>query len=102
MCMPHAELITGKHEAKDENTDDVVAKTTMTATEAKLIHLFSTPENLNESVIECDASEKPLILLELLHTFMNQLTIVFTSSIESTHRLARLLQLCAMKPESKS
>ncbi|KAF0697798.1 Aste57867_11541 [Aphanomyces stellatus] len=78
--MPHAELIT-VNDAMDDN-------------------LFTTPANLEESMIECDSTEKPLVLLELLAQFENQLTIVFTSSINATHRLCRLLQLYATTPES--
>ncbi|RHY33411.1 hypothetical protein DYB32_001661 [Aphanomyces invadans] len=78
--MPHAELIT-VNDALDDN-------------------LFATPANLDESMIECDSTEKPLVLLELLHTFESQLTIVFTSSINATHRLCRLLQLYSSEPQS--
>ncbi|ETW06969.1 hypothetical protein H310_03072 [Aphanomyces invadans] len=42
-------------------------------------------------------TEKPLVLLELLHTFESQLKTVFTSSINA-HRLCRLLQLFSLEP----
>ncbi|KAH9079010.1 hypothetical protein Ae201684P_021675 [Aphanomyces euteiches] len=78
--MPHAELIT-VNDAMDDQ-------------------LFTTPANLEEAMIECESTEKPLVLLELLHQFENQLTIVFTASINATHRLCRLLQLYSTAPES--
>ncbi|OQS04504.1 DEAD/DEAH box RNA helicase [Thraustotheca clavata] len=84
--MPHAELITVNEELN-------------VSSDAK-VNLFSTPENLEEGMIECEATEKPLILLELLHKFDGQLTIIFTSSINATHRLCRLLQLHSSNPDS--
>ncbi|OQR92439.1 DEAD/DEAH box RNA helicase [Achlya hypogyna] len=84
--MPHAELVTVNEELN-------------VASDAKL-NLFSTPANLEEGMVECEAAEKPLVLLELLHAWGDQLTIVFASSINATHRLCRLLQLYAANPES--
>ncbi len=42
----------------------------------------------------CEAGDKPLILMHLLQTLpeAKQQTIVFTASLESTHRLYRLLE----------
>ena len=66
---------------------------------------YFVPEGLSESMVECTAEQKPLVLLALLldeeknHSGVNDFTdsvnlsIVFTSSVDSTHRLARLLQL---------
>ena len=63
---------------------------------------YSVPAGLTEKLIECTAEQKPLVLLALLlETAMIadgtkesfELVIVFTSSVDSTHRLARLLQL---------
>ena len=69
---------------------------------------YFVPEGLVESMVECTAEQKPLVLLALLldeeknHTNTHKvkddtdsvnLSIVFTSSVDSTHRLARLLQL---------
>lgn len=69
---------------------------------------FSVPPGLTESMFECTADQKPLVLLALLlgdeksRNLTNSgnddadrvnLSIVFTSSVDSTHRLARLLQL---------
>ncbi|GAB9466686.1 Dead/deah box RNA helicase [Globisporangium polare] len=61
--------------------------------------LYSTPTNLDEFVIECDSGSKPLVLLEILSEYEDTLTIVFTASVNSTHRLARLLQLHSEHPE---
>jgi ATP-dependent RNA helicase DDX51/DBP6 len=69
---------------------------------------YSVPPGLTESMFECTADQKPLVLLALLmgdeksRNLTNSgnddadrvnLSIVFTSSVDSTHRLARLLQL---------
>lgn len=70
---------------------------------------YFVPEGLSESMVECTAEQKPLVLLALLldeqqnykrsksgkgeDTDSVNLSIVFTSSVDSTHRLARLLQL---------
>jgi ATP-dependent RNA helicase DDX51/DBP6 len=69
---------------------------------------YFVPEGLSERMVECTAEQKPLVLLALLldeeqnRTVIASgeddaervnLSIVFTSSIDSTHRLARLLQL---------
>ena len=60
--------------------------------------LYSMPELLQEYTVECTAEQKPLVLLALLleriqHSNTNKIIVIFTSSLESTHRLARLLQL---------
>jgi len=62
------------------------------------------PAALSEYTVECTAEQKPLVLLALLldHLQSNhgtdvsterKIVAVFTSSIDSTHRLVRLLQL---------
>lgn len=66
---------------------------------AGLTKMYSTPTNLDEYWIECDTGSKPLVLLELLSEFDGALSIVFTASVNSTHRLARLLQLYSTHPE---
>lgn len=57
---------------------------------------FSTPERLEEWSVACSTEGKPLVLLQLLSlpALSRGLVLVFTSSLDSTHRLARLLQLC--------
>lgn len=68
--------------------------------------LYSMPQQLKEYTVECTASQKPLVLLSLLFERLQgqpkldqdgeqkkSITVVFTSSLDSTHRLARLLQL---------
>ncbi|RLN13755.1 hypothetical protein BBJ28_00005167 [Nothophytophthora sp. Chile5] len=79
----------GDEEDEDEDGDEASGATKM----------YSTPSNLDEFVIECDTGSKPLVLLELLSDFAGSLSIVFTASVNSTHRLARLLQLHATHPE---
>ncbi|CAM9675968.1 unnamed protein product [Ectocarpus fasciculatus] len=57
---------------------------------------FSTPATLEETYTVCDSQAKPLVLLSLLREMVGRqadLSVVFTSSVDSTHRLFRLLQL---------
>ena len=67
--------------------------------------LYRMPEQLKEQTVECTAEQKPLVLLALLLEKLNDYRylkessgkkstiVVFASSLESTHRLTRLLQL---------
>ncbi len=63
---------------------------------------YSLPEGLAEFMLECTAEQKPLVLLAVLleqglldkdRDVVDGIAVVFTSSKDSTHRLARLLQL---------
>lgn len=54
---------------------------------------YSLPDTLSQHYLECDSGEKPLVLIELLQTFGSQQSIIFTSSVNATHRLCRLVQL---------
>jgi ATP-dependent RNA helicase DDX51/DBP6 len=56
---------------------------------------YSMPLGLTEYIVECTAEQKPLFLLALLRDYNQEgsILVVFTSSLDSTHRLARLLQL---------
>jgi ATP-dependent RNA helicase DDX51/DBP6 len=60
---------------------------------------YAMPDALEERVVECTAEQKPLVLLSLLLEKLQQtqqhksIIVVFTASLDSTHRLARLLQL---------
>lgn len=57
---------------------------------------YSVPESLEEFMVECTAEQKPLVLLSLLFDRLKvekNIIVVFTASLDSTHRLARLLQL---------
>jgi ATP-dependent RNA helicase DDX51/DBP6 len=65
-------------------------------------HLYSMPQGLTEYTVECTAEQKPIALLALLleqiqlapsDTSRKHIIVVFTASLDSTHRLARLLQL---------
>lgn len=73
---------------------------TLNAGLAEKDKMYSMPDSLQESTIECTVEQKPLVLLALLleilpakTTNKRHLVIVFTSSVDSTHRLTRLLQL---------
>jgi len=63
--------------------------------------LYRMPEQLREQTVECTAEQKPLVLLALLLEKLDDYRemgkkhtiVIFASSIESTHRLTRLLQL---------
>ena len=64
---------------------------------------YVVPAGLTEKMVECSAEQKPIVLLAILLDQLNgnegeesedvDLSIVFTSSVDSTHRLSRLLQL---------
>jgi ATP-dependent RNA helicase DDX51/DBP6 len=56
---------------------------------------YTMPVGLSEFTVECTAEQKPLFLLALLleHKRQGSILVVFTASLDSTHRLARLLQL---------
>ncbi len=63
---------------------------------------YSLPERLSEFTVECSAEQKPLVLLSYLieqgmvdekNQNNDGIVVVFTSSVDSTHRLTRLLQL---------
>lgn len=64
---------------------------------------YSMPPALSEFTVECTAEQKPLVLLALLLDQLQRngdganagknIVAVFTSSLDSTHRLVRLLQL---------
>lgn len=56
---------------------------------------YAMPTGLSEYIVESTAEQKPLFLLSLLleHKAQGSILVVFTASLDSTHRLARLLQL---------
>lgn len=59
---------------------------------------FHMAQGLSEYSIECKAEQKPVVLLALLLDLLEKkgekrTVLVFTASVDSTHRLARLLQL---------
>ena len=60
---------------------------------------YSMPPGLAEFTVECTAEQKPLVLVALLLEQLQLsddktgIVVVFTSSLDSTHRLVRLLQL---------
>ncbi|KAG0227018.1 P-loop containing nucleoside triphosphate hydrolase protein [Mortierella sp. GBAus27b] len=54
---------------------------------------YTTPAGLTEHMIVCESSEKPLMVLHLLHHLKVRSALCFTKSVESAHRLSKLLQL---------
>ncbi|KAG0209322.1 ATP-dependent RNA helicase dbp6 [Mortierella sp. NVP41] len=54
---------------------------------------YSTPAGLTEHMIVCETSEKPLMVLHLLHHLQVRSALCFTKSVESAHRLYKLIQL---------
>ena len=59
---------------------------------------YTTSEHLTELYLECPSSEKPLALLQILSNLDGKSGIIFASSVDSTHRLCRLLQLHNTSP----
>lgn len=62
---------------------------------ARTSQRYTMPIGLSEFSVECTAEQKPLFLLALLLEKRQEgsILVVFTASLDSTHRLARLLQL---------
>ncbi|KAI8605394.1 P-loop containing nucleoside triphosphate hydrolase protein [Dissophora ornata] len=54
---------------------------------------YTTPAGLTENMIVCESSEKPLMVLHLLHHLNVRSALCFTKSVESAHRLYKLIQL---------
>ncbi|KAG0227074.1 ATP-dependent RNA helicase dbp6 [Actinomortierella wolfii] len=54
---------------------------------------YSTPAGLTEHMIICETSDKPLMVLHLLHHLNVRSALCFTKSVESAHRLFKLVQL---------
>ncbi|CCI45035.1 hypothetical protein ABG067_004551 [Albugo candida] len=90
--MHHARVLKIKNSDLDQSSQNLTK-------EPELKHdsnagpVYETPEKLEEWLVECDSESKPLRLVQLLLQFHDQMTLVFTSSVNATHRLTRLLQL---------
>jgi ATP-dependent RNA helicase DDX51/DBP6 len=85
------------------------ANSTSTGHKQDTAYTYTMPAGLSEYIVECRAEQKPLALLALLleqrykelelrnasndPNHAKTIHVVFTSNLESTHRLARLLQL---------
>eukprot|EP00808_Paulinella_micropora_P002693 g3659.t1 len=54
---------------------------------------FSIPAELTEQLIVTQLPQKPLTLIHLLRTYENAQTLLFTSTLEASHRLYRLLEI---------
>ena len=76
----------------------VVSNNTQKAQHENQIDLqkFTLPLQLSEKYIVAQRSEKPLVLLHLLHNVANSMdsVLVFVKSVESATRLAELLKMC--------
>jgi hypothetical protein len=55
---------------------------------------YKLPKQLREFKVVCAAAIKPLTLLALLHELRGRRTLVFTASVEATHRCAASACLC--------
>ncbi|XP_070565553.1 ATP-dependent RNA helicase DDX51-like [Ptychodera flava] len=62
--------------------------------EGEFVGKYTTPAGLTEHLIQCDAGEKPLMVLYLLEKFKLSQVLCFTNTVEATHRLHLLLKLC--------
>uniref|UniRef100_A0A7S1T4D8 RNA helicase n=1 Tax=Tetraselmis chuii TaxID=63592 RepID=A0A7S1T4D8_9CHLO len=52
---------------------------------------YKLPRELQEHKVMCEGAEKPLVLVALLNQLVNESTVVFTASVEATHRLWLML-----------
>lgn len=94
-------LVHPKHfdvaEFNNEAVDDVLDTGVASSSDKSKQQKYSIPSTLEEYTVECSAQQKPLVLAALLLEFTtakkDHMSVVFTSSIDSTHRLTRLLQL---------
>ena len=78
---------------EEEEGDAAKKKSTREVTPAKV---FNLPQQLKECICIGEAAEKPLQLATILqsrHLRSGKMALVFASSVETTHRLSRLLQL---------
>ncbi|OQV13278.1 ATP-dependent RNA helicase DDX51 [Hypsibius exemplaris] len=68
--------------------DDVMMRN-----DAEVIGSYVTPDALKEMSILVDPRLKPLVILHLLHNLGWRKVLIFTNSLESTHRLYHLIRL---------
>eukprot|EP00798_Chlamydomonas_sp_ICE-L_P014822 gene14822-20875_t len=62
-------------------------------------HRYHLPRSLKEFMVVVPAAQKPVALLALLEQLKGQTTVVFTSSVETTHKLYLLLEAAHANPE---
>lgn len=55
---------------------------------------YKLPKELSEFKLVCAAVQKPLFLLALLHSLQGQSIIIFTASVEATHRCVVIPATC--------
>ncbi|GIM00715.1 hypothetical protein Vretimale_5665 [Volvox reticuliferus] len=61
---------------------------------------YSLPRSLSEYRLLCSAARKPLVLMALLREWAGQSTIVFTSSLDMTHKLFLMLRAVPDMPDA--
>ena len=61
--------------------------------DAEVIGTYVTPDTLKEVSLLVDPRLKPLVILHLLHQLGWRRVLIFTNSLESTHRLYELIRL---------
>jgi ATP-dependent RNA helicase DDX51/DBP6 len=60
---------------------------------------YQLPTSLQQYKILCSAERKPLMLLALLQELRGQSTVIFASSVETTHRYGTDRPRCLFLPE---
>ncbi|KAL4224478.1 ATP-dependent RNA helicase ddx51 [Mactra antiquata] len=80
-------------EDKKEDTESMETEETKPTKSGDYVGKYATPTSLSEYVIETTSSQKPLILLHLLHHLKFRNIICFTNSVDTTHRLFLLIKL---------
>ncbi|GIL44666.1 hypothetical protein Vafri_2160 [Volvox africanus] len=61
---------------------------------------YSLPRSLSEYRLMCSAARKPLVLMALLREWAGQSTIIFTSSLDMTHKLFLMLRAVPDMPDA--
>ncbi|GLI65443.1 hypothetical protein VaNZ11_008820 [Volvox africanus] len=61
---------------------------------------YSLPRSLSEYRLLCSAARKPLVLMALLREWAGQSTIIFTSSLDMTHKLFLMLRAVPDMPDA--
>jgi ATP-dependent RNA helicase DDX51/DBP6 len=99
-----AEEMSGATSVPRQLTDRFTLEAREGAASADTSSGYSLPASLTELTLSCDAAAKPLLMLALLlrGPAAGLLTVVFTSSVDSTHRLFRLLQLFGVGDSSNT
>lgn len=65
----------------------------MLRTDAEVVGAYVTPDGLKELLVQTDPRLKPLVILHFLYTLRWKRVLIFTNSLENTHRLFLLIKL---------